>query len=641
MTLSEPHGGRFLDVNDAWLALFKRSRSGVVGHTAEELGLWCDHAERERVVQAVLAGAPHTGLTEQPDHRLRRADGHELDVTVTMTRLDMADQRYLLTSFVDVSLRRQAERVLAAQAGELERLVAQRTAELDSIFQALPDLYFRIDTQGTLLDYRAGRRTDLYAAPEQFLGRTLSQVLPPDVVQAMQQGMDACRRSGEPTEVTYALALPDGPTWFEARVLPHGDDFVVVVRNVSDRMALEQARESALAQANDLSRMRSEFLANMSHEIRTPLNAILGMAQIGWATSTGRSARATFSRVLDASKLLLGIVNDVLDFSKIDADRLEVELLPVDLPALLRGVVDVVHDSAHEKGLRLHAELDPSWPPSCMGDPLRLRQILLNLLANAIKFTERGTVSLWAGCESGAELVMRISDTGPGMADDWLPQLFEPFRQADTSITRRHGGTGLGLSISRRLARLMGGDITVQTVLGQGSTFTVRLPWHPVPEGLASAGPALAGQPADDEGVAPRTWQPDGQRLRGLHILAAEDNAVNQVVLESALLLEGATVELVDNGQQAVDRVAASGGDAYALVLMDMQMPVLDGYEATRRILAIAPGLPVVGQTAEAMAEERDRCLAAGMVAHVAKPIDLELLVATVVRHARRPPPHA
>ena len=304
---------------------------------------------------------------------------------------------------------------------------------------------------------------------------------------------------------------------------------------------------------------------------------------------------------------------------------LDVEAVPVDLPALVQDTVAVVREQAEAKGLLLSTEIDASLPPRHLADPLRLRQILLNLLTNAIKFTVQGGIAVWAG-QSQDMLVWRVTDSGIGIAAEQLPLLFEPFRQADTSTTRRYGGTGLGLAISRRLARLMGGEIViVQSSPGGGSVFELHLPLLPA-EPMAVDSPTSA------------PWRATQRRLAGLHVLCAEDNPVNQVVLESALMLEGATVEMVDNGRQAVEHVQADP-QAYALVLMDMQMPEMDGYEATRRIRALAPDLPVVGQTADAMAEERDRCLAAGMVAHVPKPTDLELLVATVLRHARRDAP--
>ncbi|MBL0148389.1 MAG: PAS domain-containing protein [Ideonella sp.] len=611
--------GRFLDANDAWLRLFGHERSEVIGRTGSELNLWCDPAARASVARQFVS-ADHIASF---DTAMRRRDGSVIEVSFTATHFEAAGRQFALTSYVDVSLHRQAERSLATQAEELERQVAERTAELNSVFQALPDLYFRIAAEGTILEHRAGRESDLLLAPGDFIGRNIMSVLPPEVAMQYQQAVAQTRRQAAAVAFEYALTLPDGPRHFEARVLPfQNDELIAVVRNISERHALEQARETARTEAERLSRLRSEFLANMSHEIRTPLNGVMGHAQIGLAASRDPSARASFSRIFDASQLLLGIVNDVLDFSKIDANRLQVEQVPLDPRAVIYSAVDLVRESAEDKGLLLTVDVADEVPPACLGDPLRLRQILFNLLNNAIKFTAHGALGLAAACD-GDELVLRVSDTGIGMTAEEVQQLFVPFQQADSSTTRRFGGTGLGLSISRRLARLMGGDIRVQSEAGVGSVFELRLPLR----AAERVDPVASGL------VEP--WQAGQQRLAGLHILLAEDNQVNQILAETVLTQEGAKVTVVDDGQQAVERIVADTAQVFDLVLMDLQMPVMDGYEATRRILERVPDLPVIGLTAHAMAEERAHCLAAGMVEHVSKPIELESFIAAVRRHAR------
>ena len=635
MTLGRPEDGRTVDINDAWLTLFGLDHAAAIGKTGADLALWCEPAQREQVAQALHHGAAVDGL----DTLMRRADGQLLDIAFSAVLVEIAGQYFALTSYVDISLRRQHERTLLEHASQLERRVAQRTAEFNSIFQALPDLYFRIARSGTILDYRAGRQSDLYSAPAQFLGLRMQAVLPSGVAKALDSAMAEVAVGGVPAELHYSMSLPTGQASFEARVVAlDSGDFVVVVRNISERMAYEQARENALTEARELTRLRSAFLANMSHEIRTPLNAIMGLAQVGWATSTVPATRDTFTRVLQAAQLQLAIINDILDFSKIDANRLELESVPVDLRALADSVVDVVRAAALAKGLRLSVLVAPEVPAGCLADPLRLRQILLNLLTNAIKFTERGQVVVRVGVAPGAEpaaaagtapgtsapqLWLQVADTGLGMQEAQLARLFEPFQQADSSTTRRYGGTGLGLSISQRLAQLMGGGLRAQSVWGQGSTLTLHLPLRVA--ALPAASPASAGR-----------WTGAQQRLRGLHILVAEDNPVNQVVLESALMMEGATVDMAENGQLALARVMADTTRAIDLVLMDLQMPVMGGLEATRLILAHVPDLPVIGQTADALPDEKALCLDAGMVAHLAKPLDLELLVSTVLQQLLR-----
>ena len=377
--------------------------------------------------------------------------------------------------------------------------------------------------------------------------------------------------------------------------------------------------EVAKEQAEAASRAKSEFLANMSHEIRTPLNAVLGFAKIGVRENQGRKTGQTCAHIVDAGEHLLGVINDILDFSKIEAGKLAIEARPFRLAAVVEGTTAMVAERAQQKGLALVLDYaaTPPVPAYVRGDPLRLGQILLNLLNNAVKFTAQGEVKLTIG-RDGHRLVFRISDTGMGMNGEQLSRLFLPFEQADNSTTRKYGGTGLGLAISRNLAILMDGDIAVESVPGQGSVFSLRLV-------LPECEPV-------EEVVRPEVVR-SGGRLAGLRILAAEDVELNRLVLEDLLVSEGGLATFVMDGQAAVEAVSMQGVEAFDVVLMDVQMPVMDGHEATRRIHAIAPRLPVIGLTAHALAEERARCLASGMVDHVSKPIDAAVLVATIQAH--------
>ncbi len=377
--------------------------------------------------------------------------------------------------------------------------------------------------------------------------------------------------------------------------------------------------EAARQEAERLTRIKSEFLANMSHEIRTPLNGVLGLTQIGLREHTG-PARQVFEQINASGRLLLGIINDILDFSKIEAGKLHIEVHPIDLRALIERTVAMVRDRADGKGLAIHVALADDLPPTCLGDELRLEQILLNLLSNAVKFTASGEVRVSAGLRD-AHLVLTIADTGIGMRPAQVERLFQPFEQADGSTTRQYGGTGLGLTITKRLVEMLDGDIQVHSAPGQGTRFEVRLPYLRDEASQVTQAPLPA--PA-----SVRT-----RRLAGLRILAAEDNPVNQMVLSELLAFEGAHVTMSDSGVAVVAELHASGRAAFDVVLMDIQMPLMDGYEATRLIKAFAPTLPVIGQTAHAMAEEHHKCMAAGMVDLVVKPIELEALVRTLLRH--------
>ncbi|WP_374561922.1 PAS domain-containing protein [Ideonella sp.] len=612
---------RFADVNRAWLQMFGYVRDDVLGRNGVELDLWCDGDTRS----AALATLAAQGHVEGVESRFRRQDGTVREMAFAAVRVTVGAEDCMLCSFVDITLQREATRLLAQQAQDLEQQVSRRSAELNSIFQALPDLYFRMAADGTILDHRTSRPEDLAVPPEQLLRRRMPDLLPPEASALVDNALRQVASGAGMQSIEYALPFEGGERCFEARFLPTDDgEVVAVVRNISDRRALEQAREAARLEAERIARQRSEFLATMSHEIRTPLNGILGFAQIGFDQTNGQPAQAGYARILESGRLLLGVVNDVLDYSKIEAERLDIESIPVDPVAATEGAVALVRDGALAKGLTLEVAHSPDLPLACLTDPLRLQQILVNLLSNAVKFTNQGGIRVWIG-RDGDALVFRVADTGIGMSDDQVDQLFIAFRQADSSITRRYGGTGLGLAISRRLAELMNGQLAVRSAPGRGSEFELRLPLR------EARLPAVPLQP-------PATATPAAQPLQGLRLLVAEDNLVNQMVIEQLLTRAGAQVQLARDGAEAVQLVAdaPSGFDA---VLMDVQMPVMDGIEATRRIAALAPSLPVVGQTAHAMPEERAQCLACGMVAHVAKPIEIDRLIATLrtVTGAARP----
>ncbi|QFY90003.1 PAS domain-containing protein [Magnetovirga frankeli] len=395
------------------------------------------------------------------------------------------------------------------------------------------------------------------------------------------------------------------------------------VQDITGVKDFHEALLAALAESERLARIRSEFLANMSHEIRTPLNGILGLAQIGQREAGEAKSRQLFDQLLQSGNLLLGIVNDILDFSKIEAGKLQVNPAPMQLEQVIDHLNLICAERAADKGLGLSIERQPRQLPWIIGDALRISQVLVNLVGNAIKFTETGAVALRIRVDQG-QLEFEVRDTGIGMSPEQLESLFRPFEQADGSITRRFGGTGLGLSISKSLVELMQGQIEVESQLGVGSCFRLRLPVQ-----LTEA-PAAQAHGRDQASA--------GQRLAGLNILAAEDNAVNRMVLEDMLRLEGARVFCVEDGQQALDLVRHDGGQGWDILLSDVHMPVMGGCELAQSLSQECPRLPVVGVTALAMEDERQHCLKAGMVDQVTKPLVLDDLVDTVLRHARRQP---
>lgn len=378
---------------------------------------------------------------------------------------------------------------------------------------------------------------------------------------------------------------------------------------VLQRTQAQEAARAALA-------ARSRFLAMMSHEVRTPLNGILGIGQLLLDSPLNAEQARLVHTSLSSGKTLLTVLNDVLDFSRLEAGQLEVERIPLSLHTLLQETLELYRGSAQTKGLSLDNHVQHDVPENVLGDPSRLRQVLGNLLSNAIKFTSQGGVELQA-CRRGDRLELSVTDTGIGIPSDRIGMVFESFRQAEESTSRRFGGTGLGLAISKELVERMGGTIAVCSTLGEGSKFTVTLPIEEVQT-----------QPEPTQACA------DGECGRTLRVLVAEDNPVNQMLVQTLLEADGHEVAVVETGVAAVAR-APEGWD---LVLMDMQMPEMDGLEATRRIRAhIDAHMPIVALTANAFASDRDKCLAAGMNDFVAKPFKRDDLRAAMRRWSATP----
>ncbi len=389
-------------------------------------------------------------------------------------------------------------------------------------------------------------------------------------------------------------------------------------RTLAELMLAKDAAEEANV-------MKSEFLANMSHEIRTPLNGVMGIAQVMAMNPLSDAQKERLDIIQKSSATLLSVLNDLLDLSKIEAGRMELEHAPFDIEDVASGAYSAFTSIANASGVSFSLDIAPAAAGRWRGDSVRVRQILYNLISNALKFTREGQVQVRIErtlFQEGQALSITVADTGIGIAADVLPKLFEKFVQADSSMTRRFGGTGLGLTICRDIAALMGGAITVESTLGKGATFVALLPLPWLGPSVRLSCPPVA---SDLDGSS-------DSGLEGLRILAAEDNATNRLVLKTILHSLGLQPLIVDNGRQAVEAWSKAPFD---LVLMDIQMPELDGVAATREIRARealrgAARTPIVALSANAMKHQVAEYLAAGMDAHLAKPIQIERLYATL-----------
>ncbi len=441
--------------------------------------------------------------------------------------------------------------------------------------------------------------------------------------------------------------------WFKNRWMAVRDDTGSAVRivgitdDISEDVFLNEQLEQARERAEAATRAKSEFVANMSHEIRTPMNAVIGLSHLLSDTELDTRQKDYVGKIHSSAQALLGVLNDVLDFSKIEAGRLELEQVEFQLYGVIEQACNLAGLLIGDKDIRLRIDLEPDLPSVLRGDPLRLGQVLSNLLNNAVKFTEQGEVTLRVGRDQAEDeprdcrLHFSVRDTGIGMSREQAEGLFQPFTQADSTTTRRFGGTGLGLSISRQLVQLMGGEIGVQSTPGEGSDFGFSVRFQ-CPE---DAPPLSADPLSSTTGRGPKITTRDLSPVRGARVLLVDDHAINRQVAQEMLANAGLQVETAEDGVQAVQRVL-EGDTTLDAIFMDVQMPGMDGYEATRRIRRFKDieELPIIAMTAHAMTGDREKSLRAGMNDHLVKPVDLDALHACLLcwlphREAPGPPP--
>ncbi|MFK4706499.1 PAS domain S-box-containing protein [Roseateles asaccharophilus] len=614
ITLTEAESGRYAMVNKTFEQLSGWSSAEVLGRTAEEIGIWHNTHDRAAVRDAIR----RDGIASNLPISFRRKDGSAVSMLVSVAPFEMDGQNYLVLYARDVS------------ESERTRLVHGAILENASIGIALTR-----DQQFVL----ANPRLEAMFGWERgaLIGQHGSVVWPSvEDWQAVGREVGPRLAAGEQIEAERTMRRRDGTT-FLARLLaqvvdpahPSRGGTIWIIEDITERRRVEDQLAHAKDEAQAANRAKSAFLANTSHEIRTPLNGLLGLGRLAQQPDLSDAQRRDYlNQMMDSAESLSGLISDILDLSKIEAGRLTLESQPFSLRELLGSMRLAYVTLAQARGLSFAVEMDPALPTWVFGDPLRTRQILSNYLTNALKFTERGgvTVSVKAlpvnGQGSAGEWVrVEVRDSGPGIAPEQQARLFQPFTQADESTTRRFGGTGLGLSICRELAMLMGGEVGVVSAVGEGSTFWAELP-------LPGAPAPMAHQPRESRAA------PDA--LQGRRVLIAEDHPVNMLIAVAQLEQWGMEVAQASDGRQAIEAVlaAASVGKPFDVVLMDVQMPVMGGHDATRELRRhfTSEQLPIVALTAAALVSERDDALAAGMNDFLTKPIDPPKLHAALLR---------
>ena len=585
-----------------------------------------------------ILAACHTGSEYRLDNEVFwHRDGHALMIQCNVT-VELQDEKIVgaVISFHDVSDRNATEQALrdAKEAAEnaLQKLKAstQNLRVLSRAIEQSPAVNIITDANGMIQ----------YVNPKFYAltGYTLDEVLgkSPSILssgihtKAFFEELWATIGAGRTWQGEMCNRKKDGSLYWEYTCISpvrneagEISQYIATKEDITEKKVSAQMLVRAKDDADAASRSKSEFLANMSHEIRTPLNAIIGMAYLAMRSEIGDKARDYLGKIHFSGKHLLNIVNDILDISKIEAGKFEIEKVPFRTDRLLANVASMIKDSADVKELKLELIHDPSIPGLLEGDFLRLSQILVNYISNAIKFTEKGKIvirfSRLDETETDMRLRFEVTDTGIGLTPEQIGKLFQSFQQADSSTSRKFGGTGLGLSICKKLAELMGGEVGVISQPGAGSTF-----WFTSRLGKVQAG-SSATRPVQSFGL-----QTAGiEAIRGASILLAEDNVFNQEVAVDMLEQAGARVTVANNGKEALACLRRAQFDC---VLMDMQMPEMDGLEATRQIRAdpALADISVIALTANIMQSDRDRCFAAGMNDFINKPFLPEQFYATI-----------
>jgi len=559
--------------------------------------------------------------------------------------------------------RQQAELELTNQ--RIEKEVLRRTEELRETHQQLVVSEERLNhaldaTCGGIWDWNV--QTDYtYRSPEliRLFGCEEHEVIPnnafwqscvhPDELEGVLKKLNEHLQGDSPVfESVYRLKNRQlGYRWHASRgkVVSWDDDgnpirMVGTIQDLTEQRQIQKDLKEAKEAAEAANHSKSEFLANMSHEIRTPMTAILGFTDILLENVHHKENIHAAKTIKENGDYLLSLLNDILDLSKIEAGKFDIEKTRFSLVEVIEDVVSLMNVRSSEKGLELKTEYEGLIPATIESDPTRLRQILINLVGNAIKFTEVGAVTikvkLLNSDSSSPQLQLKVIDSGIGIEESKFERVFNPFTQSDTSTTRKFGGTGLGLTISKRLAEALGGSISLCSVLGQGSTFSVTLDTGPVKK-QDLIRPTTSEKTLTEEFDS--TPEVGKNPVLNCHILLAEDGEMNQRLITHLLKKAGAQVEVAENGQVAFEKYASSvkNNQPFDVILMDMQMPILDGYSATSKLREADCELPIIALTAHAMSGDREKCLAAGCDDYATKPIDKQKLYSMIGSYLAQP----
>ncbi len=614
MAISD-HSGRFLVVNQAFCSTVGYDPGELLGRDFASITHPEDRRPNVQLLHDLGGGISRTAVFEK---RYVRKDGDIAWVRLNVTVLGMPDHpesARFLTLCEDITENKRAEEALKRSERRFRSLI-ENAMDIITILRPDGTVVYDSPAVGRVLGY----------SPQEMTGHSVFEHLHPDDRQSARLALSeviAGKREGMLTP--YRLRHKDG-TW---RILestgqnltsiPGIEGIVVNSRDVTEHYAAQERitaanreLERALALAREATELKSRFLANMSHEIRTPMNGIIGMSDLLQDAALDSEQQEISAAIRSSAGSLLTIINDILDISKIEAGKLAVENVPFRIGDAVRDVATLFAPSAGEKHLDFEAVIAEDVPDMLTGDPVRFRQVLVNLVGNAVKFTDHGSVRLKVTSTADPSGLVRVTstvyDSGIGISREQMAHLFESFRQGDNSTTRRFGGSGLGLCISRELALMMNGDITVESALGSGATFRFT---------------ALLGRAAASEALPPRevTSSADAIAVIPARVLVAEDNDINARLTTRILEKAGHSISLARDGEQAV---RAFGQGDWDVVLMDVQMPVMDGVEAARRIRQLPDGksTPIIALTANAMAGDRERYLAAGMNDYLSKPLD-------------------